>query len=219
MDDIPNLIKHWPCAVKTHFPRQHTRPGRNAVMFLLVLASFLLLVTCCNVIWYRLVSCDSKLEAVERLSIELVQPMEHDSNMVCCHFRASGHNKANALSCKNYHCNAHCRYGQVVVGGLQNVLVLTLLGTMTPPPVDQHVRNVLNTQTCVNFKNDSTHVCVCMSHLMDHMPIEPEMQCCGNVVIWWWWWCGDVVMWWDDVMMVVIGFLHLLKSEQRSLDF
>ena len=28
MDDITNLIKHGPCAVKTHFPRQHTRPGR-----------------------------------------------------------------------------------------------------------------------------------------------------------------------------------------------
>ena len=28
MDDVPNLIKHWPCAVKTHFPEQHTRPGR-----------------------------------------------------------------------------------------------------------------------------------------------------------------------------------------------
>ena len=29
MDDIPNLIKHWPCAVKMNFPGQHTRPGRN----------------------------------------------------------------------------------------------------------------------------------------------------------------------------------------------
>ena len=24
MEDIPNLIKHWPCAVKTHFPGQQT---------------------------------------------------------------------------------------------------------------------------------------------------------------------------------------------------
>ena len=29
LDDIPNLTRHWPCAVKTHFPGQHTRPGRN----------------------------------------------------------------------------------------------------------------------------------------------------------------------------------------------
>ena len=28
-DDIPNLIKHRPCAVKMNFPGQHTRPGRN----------------------------------------------------------------------------------------------------------------------------------------------------------------------------------------------
>ena len=33
MDDIPNLIKHWPCAVKTHFPGQHTRPGRNSTIW------------------------------------------------------------------------------------------------------------------------------------------------------------------------------------------
>ena len=29
MDDILNLIKHWLCPVKTHFPRQHTPPGRS----------------------------------------------------------------------------------------------------------------------------------------------------------------------------------------------
>ena len=28
MDDTENLTKHWPCAVKTHFPGQHIRPGR-----------------------------------------------------------------------------------------------------------------------------------------------------------------------------------------------
>ena len=27
-DDTGNLTKHWPCAVKTHFPGQHIRPGR-----------------------------------------------------------------------------------------------------------------------------------------------------------------------------------------------
>ena len=32
MDGIPNLIKHRPCAVKTHFAGQHTRPGRNVVL-------------------------------------------------------------------------------------------------------------------------------------------------------------------------------------------
>ena len=30
MDDIPNLIKHWPCAVKTHFP------GRTPVLGVLL---------------------------------------------------------------------------------------------------------------------------------------------------------------------------------------
>ena len=28
MDDTENLTKHWPCAVKTHFPGQHTSAGR-----------------------------------------------------------------------------------------------------------------------------------------------------------------------------------------------
>ena len=28
MDDMENLTKHWPCAVKTPFPWQHIRPGR-----------------------------------------------------------------------------------------------------------------------------------------------------------------------------------------------
>ena len=32
MADIPNLIKHWPCAVKTHFPGQHTRHGRSNII-------------------------------------------------------------------------------------------------------------------------------------------------------------------------------------------
>ena len=27
-NDTGNLTKHWPCAVKTHFPGQHIRPGR-----------------------------------------------------------------------------------------------------------------------------------------------------------------------------------------------
>ena len=27
-DDMENLTKHWPCAVKTHFPGQQTRSGR-----------------------------------------------------------------------------------------------------------------------------------------------------------------------------------------------
>ena len=27
-DDMGNLTKHWPYAVKTHFPGQHIRPGR-----------------------------------------------------------------------------------------------------------------------------------------------------------------------------------------------
>ena len=31
MDDTENLTKHWPCAVKTHFPWQHIRPGRNCI--------------------------------------------------------------------------------------------------------------------------------------------------------------------------------------------
>ena len=26
-NDTGNLTKHWPCAVKTHFPGQHIRPG------------------------------------------------------------------------------------------------------------------------------------------------------------------------------------------------
>ena len=30
-DDMENLTKHWPCAVKTHFPGQHTRSGRNSI--------------------------------------------------------------------------------------------------------------------------------------------------------------------------------------------
>jgi len=30
-DDIPNCIKHWPCAVKTHFLGQHLRPGRSYI--------------------------------------------------------------------------------------------------------------------------------------------------------------------------------------------
>ena len=29
MDNTKNLKKHWPCAVKTHFPGQHTLPGRK----------------------------------------------------------------------------------------------------------------------------------------------------------------------------------------------
>ena len=28
MDDTENLAKHWPCAVKMHFPGQHIRPSR-----------------------------------------------------------------------------------------------------------------------------------------------------------------------------------------------
>ena len=31
LDDTGNLTKHWPCAVKTHFPGQHIRPGRNII--------------------------------------------------------------------------------------------------------------------------------------------------------------------------------------------
>jgi hypothetical protein len=30
-DDSPNCIKHWPCAVKTHFLGQHLRPGRSYI--------------------------------------------------------------------------------------------------------------------------------------------------------------------------------------------
>ena len=29
-NDTGNLTKHWPCAVKTHFPGQHIRPGRRS---------------------------------------------------------------------------------------------------------------------------------------------------------------------------------------------
>ena len=34
MDDIPNLIKDWPGAVKTHFPGQHTRPGPKSTYYI-----------------------------------------------------------------------------------------------------------------------------------------------------------------------------------------
>ena len=35
MADIPNLIKHWPCAVKTHFPGQHIRHGRSNIIYII----------------------------------------------------------------------------------------------------------------------------------------------------------------------------------------
>ena len=38
MNDMGNLTKHWPCAVKTHFPGQHIRPGRiNIYIYRIVL--------------------------------------------------------------------------------------------------------------------------------------------------------------------------------------
>ena len=42
-NDTGNLTKHWPCAVKTHFPGQHIRPGRIIIFEHVVLTSSL----CC----------------------------------------------------------------------------------------------------------------------------------------------------------------------------
>ena len=33
LPDIPKCIKHWPCGAKTHFPGQHTHPGRNVLHY------------------------------------------------------------------------------------------------------------------------------------------------------------------------------------------
>ena len=32
-NDTGNLAKHWPCAIKTHFPGQHIRPGRYTIIY------------------------------------------------------------------------------------------------------------------------------------------------------------------------------------------
>ena len=49
MDDIPNLIKHWPFAVKTHFPGQHTSPGR---IFIYVSMYVFTVLRTYGMVWY-----------------------------------------------------------------------------------------------------------------------------------------------------------------------
>ena len=49
--DIPKCIEDWPCAVKTHFPGQHTRPGPNYLDINLNMYIFIDLYIYIYIIW------------------------------------------------------------------------------------------------------------------------------------------------------------------------
>ena len=39
-DDMENLTKHWPCAIKPHLPGQHTRSGRIITIIIVIVILF-----------------------------------------------------------------------------------------------------------------------------------------------------------------------------------
>ena len=54
-NDTGNLTKHWPCAVKTHFPGQHIRPGRIFIfVYIHIICIYILYV---NIIYIYMYTC------------------------------------------------------------------------------------------------------------------------------------------------------------------